>query len=163
MEWFKKILPYLIIIVVIVLLRTFVITPIQVDGASMNPTLANNELVLLKKYDHSLKRFDIVIFQYRKERLIKRVIGLPGEKVKYENHQLYINEEPVEDKFANITHDFSLTNLGFDRIPDDYYLVLGDNRTDSTDSRVIGLIPKKDIVGSTSFGLFPFDKFGFIH
>ena len=160
MKFLKEIIPYILVVLVAILIRTFIVTPVQVDGKSMYPTLDDNEILLLKKYDHSYERFDIVVFNYNSSKLVKRVIGLPGEYVEYKNNELYINNEKIEFKLDSYTYDFELSELGFKQIPEDYYLVLGDNRINSLDSRRIGLIPKENILGTTTFSIFPFDKFG---
>lgn len=163
MKYVKEYLPYLGIILVVILLRLYVISPVQVDGSSMVPTLKDNEILLLKKYDHSLDRFDIVVLKYKNEKLVKRIIGLPGETVAYVDNKLFINDKMIEESFLpeNIqTRDFALSNIGYDTIPKDYYFVVGDNRGDSLDSRYIGLFHKKDIEGTVSFRLFPFNTFG---
>ncbi len=162
----KELIPYIIIIFVVILIRTFIITPVQVDGTSMFPTLKNNEILILKKYDKNYKRFDIVVLKYNGEKLIKRIIGLPGEYVKYENNKLYINDKEVKEDFKrnSDTEDFNISVFFKDgeeiRIPDNYYFVLGDNRGNSTDSRIIGFIDREDIEGTVGFALFPLDKFG---
>lgn len=161
MKIFKEIMSYLIIILVVVLIRTFIITPVRVDGLSMWPTLNNNDILLLKKYDKKIDRFDIVVVNYYDSKLVKRVIGLPGESVKIKNNILYVNDVATSDiDLSVITADFSISDLGYDVIPDNYYFVLGDNRNKSTDSRIIGLIKKDDIVGITNFRIFPFNKIG---
>lgn len=163
MKYAKEYLPYVGIILVVVLLRLYVLSPVQVDGSSMVPTLKDNEILLLKKYDHSLDRFDIVVLKYKNEKLVKRIIGLPGETVAYIDNKLFINGNVIEESFLpeNIqTNDFTLSNIGYDTIPKDYYFVVGDNRGDSLDSRYIGLFHKKDIEGTVDFRLFPFNTFG---
>ena len=163
-EIIKEYSIYVIIIILIILLRTFIITPVRVDGDSMNENLKDGEILLLKKYDKSYERFDIVIFNYKKDKLIKRIIGLPGENIEYKDSKLYINGKYVEEEMiSKETYDFSLNELGFEIIPDGYYFVLGDNRTNSTDSRIIGLVSEKDILGTTNFAIFPFNKFGSIN
>lgn len=160
----KEVSIYALIIIAVILVRTFIITPVRVDGDSMNDNLKNGEILLLKKYDRSFERFDIIVFKYKNEKLVKRVIGLPGESVVYKDNKLYINDKYIEeDMIDKKTYDFDLRELGFDTIPKDYYFVMGDNRTNSTDSRVIGLISKDDILGSTNFILFPFNKLGSIN
>lgn len=159
----KEIIPYFAIILIVVLIRYFVITPIRVDGQSMYSTLDNGEILLLKKYDKNYKRFDVVVFNNGNDRLIKRVIALPGETVEYKDNKLYINGKYVKEPFLTNhqqTYDFNLTKLGYEKIPKGYYFVLGDNRTNSTDSRIIGLIEENRIQGKTNFALFPFNKFG---
>ena len=160
MKFLKEIIPYIIVIVVAIIIRTFIVTPVQVDGESMYPTLYDNEILLLKKYDHSYERFDIVVFDYNNSKLVKRIIGLPGEYVEYKNNELYINNKKIDFKLDAYTYDFNLSELGFKQIPEGYYLVLGDNRTNSIDSRRIGLIPKENILGTTTFSIFPLNKFG---
>lgn len=163
MKYVKEYLPYVIVIVVVLLIKSYVITPVFVDGKSMEPNLINRQILILKRYDKSLKRFDVVVFKYRNSRLVKRVIGLPGEHIEYKNSKLYVNGELVEEKMINKpTSDFKLEKLGYTVIPEGYYFVLGDNRTNSRDSRAIGLISKKSVMGTVSLSLFPFNRFGFI-
>lgn len=158
MKIMKEIIPYIIILVVVIVIRTFIVTPVVVSGQSMDDTLKNGEILLLKKYDKSYERFEIIVFQYGDSKLVKRVIGLPGEHVKYEKGVLYINGVEVSDPFASITKDYDLKYLGFDVIPDGYYFVLGDNRTKSSDSRIIGLVSEDVIKGTTNFSLWPFGR-----
>ena len=156
-------LPYVIIVIVVALIRTFIITPVQVEGMSMYSTLDDKEILLLKKYDKSYDRFDVVVFNYNNTKLIKRVIGLPGDTVAYKDNKLYINGKYIKEDFLKDnqeTYDFSLEELGYETVPDGYYFVMGDNRTNSTDSRIIGLISDDDIEGTTNFAIFPLDKFG---
>lgn len=159
----KELLPYIIIIVCVILIRTFLITPVRVKGTSMVPTLKDREIMLLNKWDRSYERFDIVVLNYNKSKLIKRVIGVPGEHIKYKDNKLYINGKYVKEPFQHAkTDDFLLEEVGYDRIPKGYYLVLGDNRGNSVDGRTFGLVLKKDILGTTRFTLFPFQRFGFV-
>ena len=98
----KEIMSYIIIIIVVVLIRSFIITPARVDGESMESTLYNGEIVLFNKIGlkvNGLKRFDIVVFKQEKDLLIKRVIGLPGETVEYINNELYVNYKKVDVPF----------------------------------------------------------------
>ena len=163
MKIIKELVPYVIIVLVVILLRTFIITPVRVNGDSMNQTLKDGEILLLEKYDKKFKRFDIVVLKYNDEKLVKRIIGMPGESVQYRNNILYINGEKVsEDFLTEETYDFDLNVLGYDEIPENYYFVVGDNRSNSLDSRLIGLISKEDIEGKAIFRIFPFNKFGSI-
>ena len=163
MKLLKECIPYVVIIAIVLLIRAFVITPVRVNGTSMDPTLKHNEVLLLKKYDHNYSRFKIVVLDYHGEKLVKRIVGLPGEHIKYEGNELYVNGEVVEEDFIDTTtKDFDLTMLGMKTIPEGYYFVMGDNRGNSTDSRVIGLVSEEDIIGVTNFALFPLNKFGTI-
>ena len=155
----KEIYPYVLIILVVVLIRTFIITPVNVDGPSMDTTLHNGDILLLKKFDKSFDRFDVVVFIKRgktEERLIKRIIALPGEKVKCVSGFIYVNNEEIEDIYAHgDTADFQEYILG-----DDEYFLVGDNREVSYDSRYFGPIKRSDILGVADFRIFPFNKFG---
>lgn len=163
MKIIKEIIPYVVIILVVILIRSFVITPVRVSGSSMYPTLKDGDIVLLKKYDKNIERFDIVVCNYNDSKIIKRVIGLPGETIKYVNGFLYINNQKIEDISLNVeTDDFYLEDLGYEIIPEDYYFVLGDNRGISKDSRIIGLISIDDIDGVGVLRIFPFNKIGII-
>ena len=158
MKFIKEIIPYLFILLIVLVLRTFIATPIFVSGESMVPTLYGGELMILKKYDTIYERFDIVVVNKNVEgnNLIKRVIGLPGETIKYRNNKLYINGEEIEDTYAfGQTKNFSEITLG-----EDEYFLMGDNREVSKDSRVIGVIKKQEIEGTVGIILYPFDEFG---
>ena len=102
-----------------------------------------------------LKRFDIVVIDNGKDYLIKRVIGLPNEEIEYKDNKLYIDGKLVKDKYGNgNTKDFKI------KVEKDSYFVMGDNREDSLDSRYYGAFNKKNILGKTSFIIFPFNRFG---
>ena len=160
----KEIIEYIVLIVVILLIRTYLFVPIMVSGNSMVPTLNNGDVMILNKFNYlvnDIKRFDIVVVDYENEYIIKRVIGLPGDYVEYKNDILYVNGKKIEEEYdREYTEDFNLNDLSIEKIPNNYYLVLGDNRPISKDSRKIGLIDKKNIKGSTNFILFPFSRFG---
>lgn len=158
MKIIKQIIPYVIIFITVVLIRTFIVTPVVVSGSSMDDTLKDGEILLLNKFDHSYNRYDIIVFDYDNSKLVKRIIGLPGEHIKYEDGTLYINGVETIDNFAYKTTNFDLKYLGYDVIPEGYYFVLGDNRTKSSDSRMIGLVNVEDIKGTTTFSLWPIGK-----
>ena len=161
MKIIKEIIPYVIITIVVILIRLFIVSPARVDGESMMPNLKNNEYLIVEKFNKSFKRFDIVVFKYGKDDLVKRIIGLPGDYVEYLDNKLYINGEEIEESFLNdniTTWDFNIDLIGYSKIPDNYYFVMGDNRTNSKDSRLIGLISKKDIKGKAFFSISKFKK-----
>jgi signal peptidase I len=90
---------------------------------------------------------------------------MPGDKVEYKDNILYVNDEVVEEKFLDdniVTDDFSITDLGYEVIPKGKYLVLGDNRGDSLDSRDIGLIDEKTILGKINLRIWPINKIRFV-
>ena len=96
----------------VILIRSFIITPVIVSGDSMKPNLHNGEVLLEKKIGYnsdSIKRFDIVIINDGKDEIIKRVIGLPGEHISYKNNKLYVNGEVLKETFDfRNTTDFIL-------------------------------------------------------
>lgn len=157
-NYIKEFLPYFMIILVVVLIKTFVVSPIRVNGASMDPTLNDKDIMLLDEISYrfsDIERFDIVVVKEEDEYLIKRVIGLPGETVEYKNDKLYIDGKYVKEDFKHKeTFDFS-TTLGKDE-----YFIIGDNRTNSTDSRVFGPISRDKIMGKTSLTILPISRFG---
>lgn len=155
MKLLKEIIPYAIIIILVITIRIFIVTPVRVDGDSMYPTLRNGEILLLEKYQKNYQRNDIVVVKYQDEKIIKRIIGLPGDTIEYKSNVLYINEKAVNDLIPNITDDFSKITLGINE-----YFVMGDNRRDSLDSRFIGPVNKKDIQGTTNIRIIPLNKIG---
>lgn len=157
MKKLKELMPYIIIVVVVLLVRSFIVTLGLVNGSSMEPTLHNNELVLINKIglNKGIDRYDIVVVKYENSTIIKRVIGLPYETVEYINDTLYIDGEIVNTKVDfEYTKDFKLT------AGKNEYIVLGDNRNISKDSRIIGPVKERDIIGKVDLVLFPFSKFG---
>lgn len=162
----KNILSYVLVIVIALLIKNYIFTPIRVNGSSMEPTLKDGDIMILNEIGYHLngvKRFDIVVVKKDNDndRIIKRVIGLPGETVAFKDNKLFINDEVVEENFSHdVTHNFDLSEIDETIIPDDYYFVVGDNRGNSKDSRIIGLINKSEIKGKTSLIIFPFNKIG---
>ncbi len=167
MKWMREFLSYISIIVFVVVIRSYVITPVRVNGLSMYPNLTDGQLLLLEKIDRRYKRFDIVVIDYeeegKKEKIIKRIIGLPGEHISYKNNTLYVNNQKIEESFIDTkTSDIDISSLGSYTVPENTYFVLGDNRPVSKDSRYIGFIDKQDIDGKAIFSLFPLNEFGTI-
>ena len=160
----KELLYYVLIVVAVILFRRYLYFPIIVRESSMNPTLYDGEVMILDRIGYKingLNRFDIIVFNYDNEKLIKRVIGMPGDTVEYKDNKLYINDKYIEEDYTREdAEDFILEVIGYDVIPENKYLVMGDNRPISKDSRTIGLIDKKDILGYTSIVLYPFKNIG---
>ncbi len=150
--------PYLFLLILILLFKKYYYSPVYVSGESMMSTLHDGDIMILDVvgYRHDgLKRFDIVVIDNGKEMLIKRVIGLPGETIEYQENQLYVDGKKVKDIYGNgNTESFQVT------VPADEYFVLGDNRENSMDSRFFGPFSKKEILGRTKLVLFPFGRFG---
>ncbi len=155
----RNLIPYIIITLVVVFIRVFLITPVIVSGDSMSPTLENKQLLLLNILNYRLndiERFALVVIRQDNKEIIKRVIGLPGENILYRSNKLYVDGHELENDYNFDTDDFSLKTIcNCSRIPENQYLVLGDNRAVSADSRIIGLIDRKDIAGSVEISLWP--------
>ncbi|WP_208422331.1 signal peptidase I [Latilactobacillus fragifolii] len=149
-------LAFLLAGTMVMVLRSFILVPASVSGQSMAPTLKSADQLLLRT-SGPIKRFDIVVFTRPDQTTyVKRVIGLPGETVAYRNDQLYINGRYIAEPFLDaakqkpgvLTSDFELKALiGEQRIPQNEYFVLGDNRQISKDSRLFGPIHRDTILG----------------
>ena len=169
-NFIKEWVPYIAIIVIVILVRTYIVTPVIVRGASMYNTLEDGEVLFLSKISYRLddiKRFVIVVVEdIDNDLIIKRVIGIPGDSIEYKEGILYINDKEVTEEYTDfIMEDFDvdsicdLTDLECNGIiPDNYYLVLGDNRKVSADSRVKGLIEEDQILGKAIFRIWPLTK-----
>lgn len=166
---YKKLLKstvYALVIVaaISVLVATLVLPVLQISGTSMEPTLKNGEIVVLVKTSKP-ERGNLCGFYYSNKILIKRVIGLPGDVVVIDNDgNVYVNgamlDEPYisEKTLGECDLDFPYT------VPEMTYFVLGDQRSNSVDSRssVIGTISQDDIIGKVFFKVWPLSDFGFV-
>jgi signal peptidase I len=149
-------------------IRQFVAEARYIPSPSMEPTLAINDRLIIEKVSYYFKepeRGDVVVFhpteklqeQNYKEDFIKRTIGLPGETVEVNNGRVYINNVPlVETYIAEKPHH----NYGPVIVPEGEYLVLGDNRNNSYDSRFWGFVPKEKIVGRAVVRFWPVGRLG---
>lgn len=158
--WIKENILFIIVLIAIILIRTFLYSPIRVNGTSMYPTLQDKEFMILNKIalKDGIDRFDIVVVKTNNTNIIKRVIALPGETVMYKDNKLYINGKVMEDNYSKTaTEDFDNIVL-----KEDEYFVMGDNREVSKDSRIIGPVNIKSIKGKTNLVFFPFSKIGIV-
>lgn len=115
----------------------------------MNPTFWEQEVVQVKAH-RKPKRFDVVVLHppdNPSDLYLKRVIGLPGERIDYRNGQLFVDHQPIQDTFAEETDSFAWELFSEKPIPSGSYFVLGDNRAVSKDSRIFGLVQEKQIIG----------------
>lgn len=152
--------PYIIIIIFVIIIRTYIATPIRVNGNSMDPTLSEGETMILNKIGlkKGIKRFDIIVVNAGSDYIIKRIIAMPGETIAYIDGKLYINGKYMEDKYSlSKTEDFDVVKL-----QDNEYFVMGDNRAISKDSRIIGPVTENQIEGKTNLVIFPFSKMGIV-
>lgn len=164
----------IIAFVVMLVFRLFVAEPFIVSGSSMVPTFHNREYLIINKIGyrlHAPQRGDVIVFKYPRDTtqyFIKRIIGLPGEKVKIADGRVTIYNEQHPD--GMVLDEPYLTNQmityggeGTTSLGSDEYFVLGDNRQASSDSRVWGVMPKNDLVGKVWLRVFPLGDFGVIH
>jgi signal peptidase I len=160
-----------------VLLRTFVIASYYIPSASMEPTLhgcpgCNNDHVLVNKLSyhlHSVHRGDVVVFHRpagaptNEKVLIKRVIGLPGDVLTDRNDVIYVDGRPLHEPYLNPacagTQNFP---SGPVTVPTDEVYVMGDNRCDSSDSRVFGAIPESSIIGRAFVIVWPLGRLHYL-
>ncbi len=162
---------FLLVLVLVFLVVTYVCQRIEVVGTSMSPTLEDNDHLLVDKITYRFKdpqRFDIVVFPFKYEpdtHYIKRVIGLPGERVYIDTEgKIYINGAVLEEGYGNDT----ITDPGraYEEIKlgENEYFVLGDNRNNSQDSRdpVVGNIARSEIIGRAFMRVFPLKNLGII-
>lgn len=149
-------------------IRVFVAEARYIPSGSMLPTLEVNDRLIIDKlsYDfHSPQRGDIVVFnptdtlekQHFHDAFIKRIIGLPGEKVEVKDGRVYINDRPLEEKYIEQRPNY---RFGPVIVPPNQYLVLGDNRNDSYDSHYWGFVPRDRIIGRAVLRFWPLNRIG---
>jgi len=162
---------YIIIIVVLtILINTFVGQRTHVIGSSMEPTLSNNDNLIVDKMSYRFRdpsRFDIIVFPFYQEEsiyYIKRIIGLPGETVQIIDGHIYINGVLLQEDFGaeeirNPGMAIQPVHLGVDE-----YFLLGDNRNHSADSRdpTVGVRHRNDFTGRAWIRIWPFSDFGLL-
>jgi signal peptidase I len=202
-EYSKSFFPVFLFVLV---LRSFVIEPFRIPSGSMLPTLEVGDFILVNKYSYGLrlpvgnakfvsigepKRGDVAVFRYPVDPsldYIKRVVGIPGDKIVYRHKQLFINGETValdyvepyvkadaqggmgaitvfKESLPGQTHQILVNQVSGSRdleitVPDGHYFMMGDNRDDSRDSRVWGFVPEENLVGKAFFIWMHFDFSG---
>ena len=181
------------VLLVVLLLRSFVVEPFRIPSGSMMPTLLVGDFILVNKYHYGLRlpvinmqvtegeapeRGDVMVFRYPENpdvNYIKRIIGLPGDRIEYRNKTLYINgeEQPQstigfyglhggnavslkEESLGDLVHDILIEHgrVSGDEVfvvPEGEYFVMGDNRDNSNDSRRWGTVPEENLVGKAFF------------
>ncbi len=185
------------VVLIVLVLRSFLAEPFRIPSASMMPTLLIGDFILVNKYTYGIRlpvfntkivemnkpaRGDIVVFRYPKDPTvdyIKRVIGLPGDKITYDNKKLYVNDQAVsykslgfyqgvgqgqdmtgaeqlQENLTGVKHDILVRHdaqsaEGVYVVPEGNYFVMGDNRDNSNDSRYWGTVPEDNLVGKAFF------------
>lgn len=166
------ILEFLVILVVSFVLvfgfvRPFVVEAFWIPSASMVPTLKYGDRVLVNKFIYRFtepERGDIVVFksvQGDGQDLIKRVVGVPGDKISVRGGRLFVNGEPQREPYVNRKYpdrSFAAPTT----VPENHVFVMGDNRANSQDSRVFGPVPEKNIEGEAFLRFWPPDRIGLL-
>lgn len=183
-----------LIIILFILTRVFIWSPVTVDGHSMDPTLRHEERLIMSKLG-TINRFDIVVasevnFSGKEKLIVKRVIGLPGDTIRYENDVLFVNDKQVDEPYLkeyltafakdklqseyaynkrfqilaqSATH-FTVDNAQSPNfsvtVPAGEYYLLGDDRLVSLDSRSTGTFSQSDIKGKVIFRFWPLNRIG---
>ncbi|MBE0464382.1 MAG: signal peptidase I [Halomonadaceae bacterium] len=185
-DYARSFFPVLLVVLVV---RSFIVEPFQIPSGSMRPTLEVGDFILVNKFAYGLRlpvvhdrilevddpeRGDVMVFRFPDEpsvNFIKRVVGLPGDRIRYEDKQLYINDEPIaktlveegpetapqelllQEQLGSASH--AIYNNPRDpgpqmrevEVPEGHYFMMGDNRDHSNDSRYWGFVPEENIVG----------------
>ena len=168
-----------IAVVLALFIRTFVVQAFKIPSGSMKPTLLVGDHILVSKFIYGIKipftdktiiklgtpkRGDVVVFKYpldtRKD-YIKRVIGLPGDRVELVNKKLFINGRVTDDPHASYSVYGNLRNFGPVTVPANHLFVMGDNRDESSDSRVWGFVPLSYLKGKAFLIYWSWDSIDF--
>ena len=170
-DLFDLVIYLLSAVVICLLIIKFIAVRSIVDGSSMNPLLSDRDNLIVQKisyYFHEPERFDVIVFELKNEpgtHYIKRIIGLPGERVQIKGGRVFINGELLEgDVYGNELMEKAYRASSEILLGENEYFVLGDNRNHSQDSRTVyvGNVNKKQILGKAWLRIWPFSKFGLI-
>jgi len=150
----------------------FIMQPNQVKGASMEPTFASGDYIMTSKITYKFRqpeRGDVIVFKSPKNpdiEYIKRIIGLPGDKINIKNSQVYVNDKLITENY--ISDATNLWDGGYAKegvpitVPENYLFVMGDNRPRSSDSREFGPVAVDSIIGHVFYRYYPANKVGWI-
>lgn len=164
---------FLFVLVIALLITNFVLQRNTVKGSSMYPTLHDGDELLVEKvsrYFGAINRFDIITvdtagIDAHANRVIKRVVGMPGETVEIKEGKVFINGEALHEAYLPEDVKTTVQVLNFQKVTlgDNEYYCLGDNRNNSNDSRYFGPVPQGNILGKLLVRIYPFDRFGNPH
>jgi signal peptidase I len=157
-------------VLIAVILIVFIYQPVKVEGTSMMPTLTDQERIFINKFTYhfglgAIERGDMVVFWYpldRTKSYIKRVIGLPGDRIRIDSGQVYVNGEALVENYVPESYRDNVSWKS-DVVPAGEYFVLGDHRSSSSDSRSWGFVDREKIYGKAVFVYWPLDKMGRLH
>jgi signal peptidase I len=163
-SWARDILLSLVVLFFIIL---FLYQPVKVEGGSMEPGLEDQERIFINKLVYrweNIERGDIIVFRYPRDprkSFIKRVIGLPGDRVRIAYGRLYLNDRLMDEPYVPPQFEDSRSYPEI-TVPADSYFVLGDHRSMSNDSREFGPVMRSYIYGKAVFGYWPMEKLGIL-
>ena len=161
-------------VLIAVVLIVFIYQPVKVEGTSMQPTLSDKERIFINKFTYrfglgGIERGDTVVFWYPEDpskSYIKRVIGTPGDRIRIDAGQVFVNDQPLVEDYVeeDFKDQMSWPATHRDKVvPDGEYFVLGDHRSSSSDSRSWGFVPRGNIYGKAVFAYWPLQKLGRLH
>ncbi len=153
-----------VVAAIAVLIATLVLPVLQIKGSSMEPTLYDEEIVVLVKTS-DMERGQLCCFSYQNKLLIKRIIGLPGDNITIdEDGYVYVNGAMLEEPYV-LERSLGECDISFPfNVSENHYFILGDHRSTSIDSRssAVGAVHKDQIVGKIFFRIWPFESIGFV-
>jgi signal peptidase I len=172
----------MIAVALAVLIQAFVVKPYMIPSESMATTIVTGQRVLVDRLEYhyrDIHRGDIVVFRHvtpEADVLIKRVVGLPGDTLSIRDGRLYVNGKPLDEPYLDTARGVTVETFPGDittpsgtpgwtlnepyTLPPDQYFMMGDNRTDSFDSRFWGTVDRRDIIGRAVFTYWPLDRLG---
>jgi signal peptidase I len=166
-SWFRDLVFSVLIAVVLIV---FIYQPVKVEGTSMMPALTDQERIFINKFTYrfglgDVQRGDTVVFWYPQDvskSYIKRVIGVPGDRIRIDGGQVYVNGAALSENYVPADErDYSSWRDAQEQtVPDGKYFVLGDHRNQSSDSRMWGYVPRENIYGKAVFVYWPLEKMG---
>lgn len=154
-----------VVVLLALAIRLFIVQPFIVEGQSMQPTFENSDYLITEKVSYTLRapqRGEIVIFHppdNSSVNYIKRIVGLPGDRVEIKDGSIYINSQKIDEPYLTSNEQTKTVAKDLDiKLKEDEYFVLGDNRNHSRDSREIGPVPKQNIVSKIWVRLLPLNS-----
>jgi signal peptidase I len=163
-SWFRDILLAFAIAIFLVI---FVVQPVKVEGTSMQPRLVDQERIFVNRFIYrfqDIHRGDVVVFWYPRDRsksFIKRVVGVPGDKVEIRAGTVYVNDRRVDEPYLNPSFQ-DYKSYAPALVPSSMYFVLGDHRNSSNDSRSWGFVAHDLIYGKAVFSYWPVSRVGLV-
>lgn len=160
----REIIETIALTLLMFLVIRFAVQNFRVDGMSMEPTLHDQEFILVNKAAyvfHAPQRGDVIVFEYPRDPqvdYVKRIIAIPGDVISVVGEQVTVDGATLHESYVNPSDPFNPFPPIYNHvIPPNYYFVMGDNRGNSSDSRQWGLVPRQNIIGRATFVYWPFD------